>query len=75
MGPRQGDTYATRLEDVQDFYEMKTKIMRKMFKTNGIFGKTDIFLDNIGNSFETSGWVIFYKKLTICVKFYLEIKK
>jgi len=28
-----------------------------MFKIDGIFGKRNIFLDHIGHSFETSGWI------------------
>ena len=44
-----------------------------MFNTDGIFRKSDINLDNIGHSFESSGWVFFLQKLTICAKAYLEV--
>ena len=37
-----------------------------MFKINGIFEKSDIFLDNIGYSFETSGWIFSTKTGTMC---------
>ena len=37
-----------------------------MFKIIGIFRKSDIFLDNIGNSFETSGWVLIIKTDIMC---------
>ena len=46
--------------------------MEKMFKIKGILGKTDIFLDNIGHSFETSGQTIFfYKKGTLPICLFL----
>ena len=40
--------------------------MGKMFKINGIFGKRDIFLNNIGHIFGTSGWVIVIKPSIMC---------
>ena len=45
------------LENVQEFWRLEAKNMGKMFKINGIFGKSHIFLDNIGHNFETSGWI------------------
>ena len=35
-----------------------------MIIIKGILGKSDIFLDNIGHSFGTSGWIFFSQKLT-----------
>ena len=32
-----------------------------MFEIHGMFGKSDIFLDNIGHNFKTSGWIYFTK--------------
>ena len=37
-----------------------------MFKTNGIFDESDIFLNNVGHSFETS-WCNFFYKNQHCV--------
>ena len=49
-----------RQENVLEFSETGGwKNMAKMFKINGIFRKSDIFLDNIVRSFETSGWIFF----------------
>ena len=39
--------------------------MGKMFEINGIFRKRDIFLENIGHNFETSGWIFFFTKINI----------
>ena len=46
-----------------------------MFRTNGIVERSDISLDNIGHSFETSGWNFFLQTLILCVKSYLEVQK
>ena len=43
-----------------------------MCNIDAIFGNSDIFLDNISDSFETNG-CIFLQTLTLCVKSYLEV--
>ena len=40
--------------------------MGKIFKVYGIFGKEYIFLDIIGRSFETSGWIFIAKTNIMC---------
>ena len=61
----------TGLKDVQEFSEAKT--MGEMFQIYGIFGKSDMFLDNIGHSLENSNQVDFVQKLKLCAKSYIEV--
>ena len=57
----------------KDSLRLEAKIMGKMFKINGIFGKSYIFLDNNWHSFKTSGWIISLYKPTLCAKSYIEV--
>ena len=47
----------TGLETCKNYLRLEVKNMGKLFMINRIFGKTDIFLDNIRHSFETIGWI------------------
>ena len=60
MGRRQG------VQDMQVFFRVEAKNMGQMFKVNRIYGKSDIFLFNIGHSFETSEWICLKKTIIMC---------
>ena len=45
---------------------LEVKCMGKMFKIDWIFGISDIFLDDIGHSFETCGWLFLTSTNIMC---------
>ena len=60
--------------------DWRQKIWEKCLQLMGFFRKNDIFLDNIGHSFETTstnysavGVLFILQKLTSCVKSYFEM--
>ena len=52
---------------------MKAKNTGEMFEMYVLFWSSDVILDNIGHSFETSGGFFLFYKLTLLAKSYLVI--